>query len=232
MTVDCAIFTMSLGFQNPDPFARFVPGWYAAIAGMDPLPAEVCIACPYGDASGIDAVPADFPVPVRIVRVASTHATDFLSAAVNHASTHWVSWCGIDDRVTPDALADLPDAGDADADLMVGWYLADGRRVGGWDVWAMAVGGVNNTAANSPFTKRAFHAVGGWPGIHFDDWGLWLRMAHSKVRLHSTHRVGMVQDLGHDHVTRSGVQMPGELRRTAMAEVAALVAQLWPGGYR
>ena len=226
MSVDCAIFTVSLGFSAPDPFSAFVPRWYAALASMDPPPAEVCIACPFDDVTGVDVPPVGFSIPVRIVRVASRHMTDFLSAAVNHASTKWVSWCGLDDVVTSDALADLKQA-DADGyELVAGNYVADGRIVGGWDVHAMARGGLNNTAANSPFTKSAFARAGGWPDVHFHDWGLWLRLAAAGVRVKTTNRVGMVQDLGHTHVTRSGVQMPSDLRQQAMREIAGIVAEL------
>lgn len=231
-TVNCAIFTMSLGFRDPDPFARFVPNWYRSIAAMNPLPSEVVIALPPGDSSGADRTPDSFPVPVRIVRVPeSRNPTEFLNAAVSATTAKWVSWCGIDDVVTPDALADIPMADEAGADVMASWYLADGRKVGGWEPRAMAAGGINNTAANSPFTREVFARVGGWADIHFHDWGLWLRLTKANARVFITDRVGMVQDLGHGHVTRSGVQMPIDLRIMAVNEINSLVRQLWPEGY-
>lgn len=234
MTVDCAIFTMSLGFTEPDPFARFVPGWYATIAAMDPAPAEVCIACPPGDASGAATPPQEFPIPVTVVRVDGYNPTDFMQAAVRACHTKWVSWAGLDDRVLPAALTDIPSADAAGAELLVGKYQSGsgGSVIGEWNPAALATSGRNDMAANSPFTREAFERVGGWPDIHFHDWGLWLRLARAGVKTFATNHVGMVQDLGHHHVTRSGVQMPGDLRRTAMAEIRVLVDQLWRGVQR
>lgn len=219
---------MSLGFRRPDPFARFVPGWYEAIASMDPIPAQVCVACPADDASGVDTPPADFPVPVRIVRVDDTNPTAFMRAAVEKTITKWLVWCGLDDRMTQHALADIA-AGDAyGADIISQKArLSTGGVIGHWNVPALTRGD-NQVAPNSPFTRAAYDRVGGWPDIHFHDWGLWMRMAAAGVCVLSTDTVGMEYDIGEDHVTRSGVLMPAELRARAMNEVASLAGELWP----
>lgn len=229
MISECTLFTMSLGFKNPDPFARFVPQWYRAIAAMDPLPAAVCVAHPYGDASGVTHVPDGFPVPVLFVEVVSRNPTDFLQAAVERAPTAWVSWAGIDDTVLPDAFRDVAAATAAGADVIVGKYVADGCVYGDWSPQQLTSGSLNRMAPNSPFTVAAFRRVGGWPDVHFHDWGLWIKFAHAGVTVFHSDVVGMIQDLGHHHVTRSGVQMPIELRQMAMQQIADLVQELRRG---
>jgi hypothetical protein len=232
MSVDAAIFTMSLGFSNPDPFARFVPGFYEAIAAMDPAPAEVCIACPFGDSSGVDDPPADFPVAVRIVRVTSRNVTDFLRAAVLHSGTKWLVWCGIDDRMTPDALADIASGDAVGADVIAcKCRTSSGEVIGHWNLDELMRGGLNRMAPNSPFTRAAYDRAGGWPDIHFHDWGLWMRMGHAGVRVMHSDRVGMRYDLGQNHMTRSGVRMPWEDRVSAMTEIDQLVQSLWPPSF-
>jgi hypothetical protein len=224
---DAAIFTISLGWKKPDPFAAFVPGWWAAIAAMHPRPAEVCIAVAEGDASTVTDVPIGFPVPVRFVTLAGRSVTQFLTAAVLASTARWLVWCGLDDRMKPDALRDIADADAAVAELVAARYEAGagGPIRGGWNVAEMAFGGVNNTSAASPFRRDLFNRVGGWPDIHFHDWGLWLRMARAGAVVFDSPRVGMVQDLGYKHATRSGVQMPDSQRHLAMAEICKLVEE-------
>lgn len=220
---------MSLGFTSPDRFAGFVPGFYAAIAAMSPAPVEVCVACPHGDASGVDDPPDELVVPVRIVRVDSLNPTEFLRAAVEHSASDWLVWCGLDDRMTPDALAVIEDGDAACADIIAcKCRTSAGDVLGHWSLQELAFHGLNRMAPNSPFTRRAYERAGGWPDVHFHDWGLWLRMAKAGVKVLYSDHVGMNYDVGSNHETRSGVRMPGELRAQAMAEIRQLVNELWP----
>lgn len=226
---DACIFTMSLGFASPDRFASFVPGFYAAIAAMAPAPSEVCVACPPGDASGVDSPPAGLTVPVRIVRVDSRNPTDFMRAAVEHSAAKWLVWCGLDDRMTPDALLDIESGDQVDADVVAcKCRTSAGEVLGQWNLHELTRGGLNRMAPNSPFTRAAYSRAGGWPDLHFHDWGLWLRMAKAGVTVLPSDRVGMYYDLGEQHETRSGKRMPGELRARAMSEIQSLVRELWP----
>jgi hypothetical protein len=227
-----SIFTMSLGFSRPDPFARFVPGFYEAISVMDPAPAEVCVAVAECDASGVTTPPTDMQVPVRFVALTSRNPTDYITAAVNLAKSKWLVWCGLDDRMMPDALADIDAADACGADLIVAkCRTSEGAVIGHWSPDELAKGGLNRMASNSPFTRAAFERVGGWPDIIFHDWGLWLKFAAAGVKTMETQRVGMYYDLGHDHVTRSGVKMPWEERVHAMTQITDLVSTLWPRSF-
>lgn len=232
-TADITVCAFSLGSGPPDPFARFVPRFYDAIARCDPMPAEVLVSRPAGNASGIDAPPAG--MTVRVIETNSGNATDHIVNLLEHVRTRWVTVPGLDDLVMPSAFADIDAATAAGAGWIIGKCYeghVGGLVRGRLDPVRLTSGGVNDIAPNSPFTVDAWRSVGGWDDVWWHDWVLWLRFLKAGVKTFETQHVGLMLDLGHDHVTRSGVQMPGDQRQMAMAEVAAVIRELWPEGYQ
>lgn len=233
-TADITICAFSLGNSSPDQFARFVPRFYDAILRCDPMPADVLVSRPDGNASGIDAPPAGLP-SFRVITTNSGNATDHVVALLENARTQWVTVPGLDDLVMPQAFADIGAATAAGAGWVLGKYRresADGEVVGSLDPKQLITGGVNNVAPNCPFTVEAWRSVGGWDDVWWHDWALWLRFVKAGIRTFETKHIGLILDLGRDHVTRSGVRLEASKRDEAMAEIEALVRELWPDGYQ
>lgn len=233
-TADITVCAFSLGSGAPDPFARFVPRFYEAILKCDPMPAEVLVSRPDGNASGIDAPPGGLPA-FRVITTNSGNATDHVAALLEDVRTRWVTVPGLDDLVMPQAFVDIAAATEAGAGWIIGKCYEGGVGCsirGRLDPRRLATGGVNDIAPNSPFTVEAWRQVGGWDDVWWHDWVLWLRFVKAGIKTFETHHVGLMLDIGHDHVTRSGVQMPGEQRRMAMTEVQKVIDELWPGGYQ
>lgn len=234
MTADITVCAFSLGSTAPDQFARFVPRFYDAILQCDPMPAEVLVSRPDGNASGIDSPPAGLP-SFRSITTNSGNATDHVVALLDNVRTRWVTVPGLDDLVMPQAFADVDAATEAGAGWIIGRCyegFVGGPIRGRLDPRRLATGGVNDIAPNSPFTVEAWRLVGGWDDVWWHDWVLWLRFVKAGIKTFETRHVGLMLDLGFDHVTRSGVQMPGDRRHTAMAEVQSVINELWPGGYQ
>lgn len=227
-TADITVCAFSLGNAAPDLFARFVPRFYDAILKCDPMPAEVLVSRPDGNASGIDAPPPGLPT-FRAITTNSSNATDHITNLLEHVRTRWVTVPGLDDLVMPQAFVDIDAATQAGAEWIIGKCYeghVGGPVRGMLHMDRLIRGGINDIAPNSPFTIDAWRRVGGWDDVWWHDWCLWLRFVKAGIKTFETQHVGLMLDLGHDHVTRSGVQMPADQRQMAMAEVAAVIKEL------
>lgn len=225
---DITVCAFSLGNGAPDSFAQFVPRFYEAILQCDPMPAEVLVSRPEGNASGIDAPPRGLPA-FRVITTNSSNATDHITSLLEHARTRWVTVPGLDDLIMPQAFADIDSATQAGAEWIIGKCyegFVGGPVRGMLHLDRLVRGGINDIAPNSPFTVDAWRRVGGWDDVWWHDWCLWLRFVKAGVQTFETQHVGLMLDLGYDHVTRSGVQMPSWQRQMALAEVAAVIAEL------
>lgn len=231
---DITICAFSLGSCENDPFARFVPRFYEAITKCDPMPAEILVSHPDGNTSGISNPPT-LGIDFRSIVVNSHNATDHITALLNNVRTKWVTVPGLDDIVMSQAFADIDQATKENAEWIIGKCYEGsigGSIRGQLNPHRLINGGVNDIAPNSPFTIDAWKSVGGWDDVWWHDWCLWLRFVHANIKTFVTSHVGLMLDLGYDHITRSGVQMPIQQRNMAMKEIVSLIKELWPNGYK
>lgn len=148
----------------------FLPGWLDATAAAGP------------DAT---IVVTDRPRDSGVTEVITTPDPDWrwpISWHWNHgfaaAETDWVWLVGVDDRIRPDALR-LLDGRDVDV-LQVG-YHRDGidHCPPPLTPDAILAAPDNQLVACSPIRRAAWAAVGGFPDVAFEDWGMWRRLARA-----------------------------------------------------
>jgi len=221
-----SVVTPSVSKTNPDIFSQFLPRYWNAIASMDPLPDQVVIAHSINDYCGVTNIPEGFPVKVKLIPVNATRTHDFGVAAMDAVETDWISFCGLDDQMLPDAYKDIQAATEADADILVGGIkLSVGTDVMGR--WALeSIKYANNIAAHCPFTKRLYDRLGPWPDIRWNDWGWWAKCYKENVNVYHTDTRFVIFDVGADHPTESGIAFAGEERSQADIEVKKFIEEL------
>jgi hypothetical protein len=100
-----------------------------------------------------------------------------LQRAIDYVDTDWFWICDIDDQVMPDGLAGLDEIA---ADVwQVGFHRSDGEiylppRLTNDEYLALEK---NVYVGSSMVRTEAFHNVGGFDDIAFQDWGLWRKLA-------------------------------------------------------
>jgi hypothetical protein len=210
-----------------NPYAAHVDKWWAAVARMDPQPAEVIV--PHSDPEPLGVIAKALPgirvVPVSVV--GGQRIEHYINPAVSAASQPWVSCIGIDDEYRPRALADLQEAHDAGAEILL-WHHDDFQciRRHYWDPVSLRT---NNTVHGScPFRKTLWERVGGQPLVGWVDWAFWLRCAHAEARVFRSDQVGVLWDPGHTRNTwTTQATSDGRILAARNQEIANLVRELW-----
>ena len=215
MTV--TLFTIAEGAS----YARFIPAWWDSVMAMSRKPDEIVIVInrlDYAKARG--TVPPGCDIPVLFAELDEPFSTAYFNEGVRAATSDWVSYCGIDDRMLPDGYLDLHGADQVGADIIVAKIvLTDGRRWHGlWDSSQLL--NVNTVPAHSPFKRQLWVEVGGYPNIRWSDWGFWLRAAKHGVNPYHALREIAIFDVGETHETMSGVSLDQETRSLADRELA------------
>lgn len=103
--------------------------------------------------------------------------------AFGFARTEWVWIMGVDDRIRPDALR-LLEGRDEDV-LQVGYHRDsdDMQYIPGARPEAAILAAPDNGLVGCvPLRRAAWEAVGGFPDVAFEDWGMWRRMARAGCR--------------------------------------------------
>lgn len=104
----------------------------------------------------------------------------YWNRAFDLANSEWVWLVGVDDRLLPDALR-LVDGRDEDV-VQVGYRRSsDGmeHKSAPLPPGAILDAQENTLVACSPIRRAAWAAVGGFPDVAFDDWGMWRRLARA-----------------------------------------------------
>jgi hypothetical protein len=182
-------------------YERFVPAWDDAVRHLGPAPD--CVLKwrdPYN------------------ARLAWRHPQAFmLQAAISEVETDWVVIADIDDQLHPDALAGLEDV---TADVwQLGFDRSDGERYIPPTLTAEQVLAMdrNVLVGSSAIRTESFHAVGGFPDIALQDWGLWRRMARAGMTFQSSGRTHFTYNR-HD-ATRGAQELTSDARAAHLAEM-------------
>ena len=197
-------------------YAAFVEPWRAAITEMSRKPDEIVIVIGAKDAAGIRGYDWS-EIPTKIVTLNEPFSTAYFNAAVCAASSDWISFCGIDDLMLPDAYVGIDDH----AEIIVGTVLLDNVRAwrGSWNPEHMQH--YNPLPAHSLYKKDLWIEVGGYPDIRWSDWGFWLKCATTNPTVsYATHPLAIF-NTGQDRETMSGVSLDPLIRMQADLELQA-----------
>lgn len=211
--------------SHGSPYAAFVGRWWAAVAAMEPRPAEVVVVHSAGDPLGMlaTAPPGIAAVPVE---AEGARGDDYTRAGIAAASQPWVCCVGVDDVLQADAFADLAEADAAGADVLV-WCHHDGETIRR-NRWTGRGLRENNTVhGSSPFRRATYDAVGGLPAVAWSDWGLWLRFAAAGATPHHVDRVGVLWDQGGDRETFTRQAADPAVLAARNTEIASLARSLF-----
>lgn len=214
MSVGVSLFTIAEGAA----YAPFVPRWWAAVQEMDPQPAEIILVIGSEDHAGVrDQIPRD--AQIRFVELDEPFSNRYFTVGCESVTQEWAGFCGIDDQMLPRAYADIPEANEAGADILVGSILLSTGQVwqGSWDPQALLRH--NTLPAHSPFRKSLWEKVGGFPDIRWSDWGFWLKCAAHNASTFQSRDLLAIFDVGQDHETMSGVSLDPQIRAAADREL-------------
>lgn len=181
-------------------YNRYLPTWGAAVRGLEPKPDATIVHTDWD-------VPCDWQHPQAF----------YLQKAIEKADTEWVVISDIDDLPHTDALAGLEDV---QADVwQMGFDRSDGERyipptLTPEEVLAMDR---NVLVGSSAIRTEAFHAVGGFPDIALQDWGLWRRLARAGYTFESSGRTHF-RYMRHDQA-RGTVELTTDARAAHLTEM-------------
>jgi len=218
MQSDHRVNTVSLIVSGGhERYAPYVARWWNSVLAMNPRPDEIVATIDKDDSSGLGKVIDEQEIPAQIIVMPGPHSIDYLNTAFGAATSEWLGFSGIDDMMKPSAYADVSDAGDAD--IIVGSIelSCGGFHYGFWNPDALMH--ENTLPAHSLIRKRLWSELGGLPDLRWSDWGFWLKCAHRGVRTYTSRNVTAWFDMGEDHETVSGLQVPASVRANAHREL-------------
>lgn len=186
---------------------RFVEAWLDSIDALNTQPYDVIIA---SDQRNL--------LHLYSVCTWNNPSAYYLQQAVMAAETEWVWILGIDDTALPDALDGIEDV--KEDVWQMGYHRSDGvTHIPPQLTGAEYLLKGNCFTAASAIRTNAFRAVGGFPDIAFEDFGLWRRLAANGATFKSSGRVHYRYNL-HEQ-TRTAVEFVPERVEEYEAEVLA-----------
>ena len=219
--VTVTLYTVVEGEQH----GRFIPRWWESVQRMTPAPDEVLIVTGNTHKTMIESLDRQH-LNLTIVHLDEPFSNNYFRTGIEHAASEWIGFSGIDDIMLPHAYKDLPNAHAAGADIMVGTIILSNGTTwrGTWNTHALTQH--NTLPAHSPFTRNLYNRAGGFPDIHWSDWGFWLRCATVGAKpFHSPEPIAIF-DIGDTHETMSGVGLDPRKRIQADQELHAFMASL------
>lgn len=206
-------------------YAAYVPTWWRAVQAMRPMPDEIVIVVDAEDTANVaDVVEGE---NIHLVHAEEPFGYHYFNLGFRAATSEWISYCGIDDQMLPNAYADIPTATQIQADIIVGTILMSNGYVwrGSWNPYGLRQ---NNTLpAHSPFRKALYEKVGGFPDIRWSDWGFWLKCVREDPVIYLGTQPLAIFDVGEDRETMSGSSLDANVRQAADAELHAYRESLW-----
>lgn len=212
MGLPVSLVTMAEG----ESFSPFVEPWREAVSNMARKPDEIIIVIGHEDKTGIKNY--DWSgIPTKIITLNEPFSNTYFNAAVNAASGDWISFCGIDDFMLRNAYIVIND----DSDIHVGIVLLDNERPwrGSWNPEHLRH--FNTLPAHSLYKKDLWIKVGGYPDIHWNDWGFWLKCATTNPTVSFAQYPTASFNTGQGHETMSGVNLNPLKRQRADTELQA-----------
>lgn len=206
-------------------YAPFVQRWWDSVIAMNPLPDEVIVVIGRDDAAGTRNVITDEAL-VRLVVLDEPFSNNYFTEGVKATTSEWVGFCGVDDMMLPRAYSEVQYATALGAEIMVGSVLLNGEKLwrGSWNPSVMHQ--YNPLPAHSPFRKELWERVGGFPDLHWSDWGFWLKCATQNPSVYQAVEPTAIFDTGEGRETMSGVGLDTRKRIEADQELRDFAASL------
>jgi hypothetical protein len=206
-------------------YAPYVARWWESVLAMNPRPDEIVATIDADDSAGLRSIIDPNEIPTQIIVMPGPYSVDYLNTGFAAAHSEWLGFCGIDDMMKVSAYADVSEAGDAD--IIVGRIELSNGVVwnGTWEPDDLA--NRNTLPAHSLIRKKLWIELGGVPDIRWCDWGFWLKCAKRGVKTYSSKHLTAWHDLGHDHETISGMQVPDDVRAAANEELQRFRRELF-----
>jgi hypothetical protein len=206
-------------------YAPFAERWLDSVKAMNPLPDEIVIVIGPDDHCQIRN--RDMAgLNTRIIQLDEPFSNAYFRAGAENATSEWVAFCGLDDQMLPHAYKDLAHANAINANIMVGTiYLSNGTLWRGtWNPSALR--NHNTLPAHSPIKKSLYQRVGGFPDIHWSDWGFWLLAAANGAKPFHSPEPLAIFDIGENRETMSGVSLSDQIRLAADNELKTFMDSL------
>lgn len=219
--ITASLFTAAEG----EAYAPFIPRWWESVQQMDPPPDEIVISIhPLDKASVRDVVAEDDRV--RLVEIDEPFSNKFFREACAATTSTWVSFSGVDDVMLPYAYADIAEATEVGADIIVGTIALSNGSIwrGSWNPYEMRYR--NTLPAHSPYRKSLWEKVGGFPDIRWSDWGFWLKCLREDPVIFVGTRPIAIFDIGEGRQTMSGVDLAATTRAEADRELLEFLETL------
>lgn len=206
-------------------YAQFIPRWWESVQHMTPAPDEVLIVTGKTHRDTIESLDPQH-INLTILHLDQPFSNAYFRAGVEYAASEWIGFSGIDDIMLPNGYKDVAAADAAHADIMVGTIILSNGAIwrGTWNTHALTQH--NTLPAHSPFRRDLYDQAGGFPDIHWSDWGFWLRCATIGAKpFHSPEPIAIF-DIGDTHETMSGVGLDPRKRIQADQELRTFIANL------
>jgi glycosyltransferase involved in cell wall biosynthesis len=209
-------------------YAQCLPQWFAGLDTLEREYDEVVIVCDQANISAVLCAATDFS-KLRIRVEEHTEFGGYWNRAIDLSTSKWIAFCCADDYFLPEALNEVDEADQLDANLILDNLIHKGTNVRQTAYWDQAnVKTDFRLMGGNTITKRLWEAAGGFPtGFQFADWGFALRLAKTglvKTYAASTNRI--VYDVGYDRHTLSGASLSTQDRANGQSQIDNLAKEL------
>jgi glycosyltransferase involved in cell wall biosynthesis len=211
--------TVALAIWGED-YLPFLPGWWDAVAKLQRKPDRIVLGLGrevFGEVW--NTIPDD--VEVHVFPLVSENHGAVWNAIIDECETDWLCICPADDRLTPEALNDVDNAGDAELIVDNIQYLSTGNIwYGTWDFSKIRTDMPMPQLAIA--RKSLYERVGGIrEDIRWQDWAFYIDAFLANAVIYRSDIVRLIYDEGLNHVTESGRSLNPAVRTAANEELVA-----------
>jgi len=155
-----------VGFAWGSAYKNEVEGWWDSIQALNPAVNDIVVAYHPDDDCGVT------DLPCRLVECRTRTSGAMINAAAETITEGWIANLAMDDRFNSSAFGCIPsDTFDVVATTIR--FMSDGRINPSAPERFATMPMANHVMGPSWFTKDIWQRVGGYPNVHWSDWGLW-----------------------------------------------------------
>ena len=212
-----------------EQYAQYLNRWWESVKNLQRQPNEIVLATPIGNDYGLlESVPAQYRNIIIHVEANSDTVHGPWYAGLEAASSDWIFGLGIDDQFSPEAFNEVEQADSNGAELLIDkiQYLQGGSWDANWQPdrfgdRAFAPAGV------AGYRKELKHYWTLMPAnLRWNDHAFYILCAKNNVKVYRANTTRMVHDLGHNHVTISGVRRDSGADAEASRQIAEFIQSL------
>jgi len=209
MGTSLTVYTVADGPQ----YAHHIQPWWNSLTLTTPQPDRVVIVHGPHDTAGTRTLTDP---RITFIEMPEPFHNGYFNAGVQATHTEWVAYCGIDDRILPRAYKEIPTTTEH---ILAGNILITNGTAwhGQWNPELLQH--TNTLPAHSPYRRKLWEQAGGYPNIHWSDWGFWLRCAKLKPTAKQSTEYQALFNLGETTETMSGPLLPEHKRTHANNEI-------------